>query len=208
MRRKFFFLTLYVGSAVAIFTFREPLTRWMETESTWYMDVLICLFALLVAIVPAFPYGVVAVILGAKYGSALGTGINIIVSVLAAIILFGLIRGTFTAEGRHKIAHFKGVTFLTEFTERNAFMTILFARLLPIVPAQVINAYAALTKMPWKPYFYATLLGKIPFILLVTLIGDQFFNEANYRGIAYIVAVYVLFLSFVYGLFRFYTRKP
>ncbi|RED76094.1 TVP38/TMEM64 family protein [Cohnella phaseoli] len=207
MRKKTMFFGIYAGSAIALFSFREPLIRWIEMENTWYLNVLTALIALLVAIIPVIPYGIVAAILGAKYGSFLGAGINIVVSVAAAIILFGLVRGTFTEEGRYKIAHLKGVSFLTKLAERKAFMSILFARLLPIVPAQAINAFAAITKMPWKPYIYATILGKIPFILLVTLIGDQFFNETNYKEIAFSSMVYLLFLGVVYGIYRLYTNK-
>lgn len=197
---------VYVLAAGLLLVFRNPLIRWMETDSLGNQDVFIVLIGLAIAIVPAIPYGIVAAVFGAKYGPIAGTILNVLISVGAAMILFMLIRYVFTAEGRAKAAKMKGIRVLTSYAEQNAFLTILFARMLPIVPAQAVNIFAAITRISWIPYLLATILGKIPFLVMVTLLGDSIIQDADFNEILMIAGGYVLFLAVIYGVYR-YVRK-
>jgi uncharacterized membrane protein YdjX (TVP38/TMEM64 family) len=205
--KKSFFIGIYILAAVVLALYRGPLIRWMETESVWYLDILIWLVGLLIALVPAIPYGLVAVVIGAKYGAIVGTGVNIAISVLAAVILFIIVRSAFSEERRRKTANMRGVAAFTIFVERNPFFAILFARLLPILPAQAVNIFAAITRIPLKLYLYATIIGKIPFILLVTLLGDQFINAPDFNGTIITLSLYGIFLLAVYLIFRNYSKS-
>jgi uncharacterized membrane protein YdjX (TVP38/TMEM64 family) len=206
MLKKSLIIGIYILAAVALAVFRGPLIRWMDSDTVWYLDILIWLAGLLIALVPAIPYGLVAVVIGAKYGAIVGAGINITISVLAAVILFIFVRAAFSEEGRRKTANMRGVVYFTTFAERNPFFAILFARLLPILPAQAVNIFAAITRIPLKMYLYATILGKIPFILLVTLVGDQFINAQDFNGTIITLSLYGIFLCAVYWIYRIYTK--
>jgi uncharacterized membrane protein YdjX (TVP38/TMEM64 family) len=207
MLKKSLFIGIYILAAVALALYRGPLILWMDTETVWYLDILICLIGLLIALVPAIPYGLVAVVIGAKYGTIVGTGVNIAISVLAAVILFIIVRAAFSEEGRRKTANRRGVASFTTFVERNPFFAILFARLLPILPAQSVNIFAAITRIPLKLYLYATIIGKIPFILLVTLLGDQFINAPDFNGTIITLSLYGIFLFAVYLIYRIYFKS-
>lgn len=176
----------------------------MESDLEWYQNILIVLLSLIIAIVPALPYGIVAAVMGAKFGPVTGTLLNVTISVLAALILFLIVRRTFSEQQRTKAANVKGIRFLTTLAETNPFFTILLARLLPIVPAQAVNIYAAITRIPWKPYIIATAIGKVPFIIMVTLLGDRFIQHADLREIFIIVGLYAFFVGLVYVGYRFY----
>jgi uncharacterized membrane protein YdjX (TVP38/TMEM64 family) len=207
MLKKVLILGIYLLAAVALAVYRGPLIRWMESDTVWYLDILIGFVGLLIALVPAIPYGIVAVIMGAKYGAVMGSGVNIVISVSAAVFLFLFVRAAFTEEGRRKTANMRGVATFTEFAERNPFYSILFARLLPILPAQAINIFAAITRIPLKLYFFASLLGKIPFILLVTLLGDQFIHAPDFKGTIITLSVYGIFLLAVYEIYRNHSNS-
>lgn len=205
MIKKSLIIGIYILAAIAIAVYRGPLIQWMNLDTVWYLDILIGLTGLLIALVPAIPYGIAAVAIGAKYGAITGSCINIVISVLAAVILFIVVRVAFSEEGRRKAANMKGVAYFTAFAERNPFFAILFARLLPILPAQAVNIFAAITRIPLKLYLYATILGKIPFILLVTLLGDQFNKAPDFKGTMITLSVYGFFLLAVYMIYRHKT---
>ncbi|XID94474.1 TVP38/TMEM64 family protein [Paenibacillaceae bacterium WGS1546] len=209
MSKKIVFFGFYAVSAILLILYRGPLVRWMESDAYGFQDLYVLLAALLIATVPALPYGIVAAAIGAKYGTLAGAAINIAISSAAALLLFAAIRIAFSERGRERIANVKGIAFLTRLAERDAFMAILFARLLPIVPAQAINIFAAVTKMSWKPYAIATVVGKLPFTLTATLLGDRIFRASDPKGIAVALAVYAAFLAAAYGAYRLYgARKP
>ncbi|WP_080837448.1 TVP38/TMEM64 family protein [Cohnella massiliensis] len=200
------FIASYILAAGLMLGFRTPLIRWMESNTLGYQDAFIVLIGLIVAIVPAIPYGIVAAAFGAKYGPLAGSLLNVAISVSASLILFWLIRHVFTEEGRSRAAKVNGIRQLAAFAERNAFMAILFARLLPIVPTQAVNIFAAITRISWIPYLLATVTGKIPFLVMVTLLGDQFIQDTNLKVILTIAGGYVLFLVVVYGVYQ-HVRK-
>ncbi|TFE24960.1 TVP38/TMEM64 family protein [Cohnella luojiensis] len=202
MLKKCLIIGLYILAAISHTVYRGPLILWMSSDTVWYFDILIFLSALLIAIVPAIPYGIVAVVIGAKYGAMIGACVNIAISVLGAIIMFIFVRAAFSEEGRLKTANRRGIKFFTKYAERNPFFAVLFARLLPLIPAQAINIFAAIMRIPWKLYLYATILGKIPFILLVSLLGAQFLNAPDFKVTIIIISVYGFFLLAVYGLYR------
>ncbi|WEK55952.1 MAG: VTT domain-containing protein [Candidatus Cohnella colombiensis] len=204
--KKIWLFTVYAIAAWLLIINRKPLIGWMESESYWQQNILIVLIGLIIAIVPAIPYGLMAAVLGAKFGPVTGTILNVFISAGAAMILFLLIRHTFSAEGRARAAKMKGIRYLTDYTERNAFFSIFFARTIPIVPAQAVNIFAAVTQISWVPYLLATVLGKIPFIVMVTLLGDRFFQNADLGQMMIITGPYGIFIMLVFAGYRFFQK--
>ena len=60
---------------------------------------------------------------------------------------------------------------LDDMSERKGFMTILFFRVVPIVPYEVLNYAGGISKIRFKDYFFATLLGLIPGIIVASFFG-------------------------------------
>lgn len=195
-------LAAYLLIASLLLIFRVQLISWLEADAPWYQDIFVIFFAFIIALVPALPYTIAAVVIGAKYGTVIGASINVTISVFAAIVLFAVVRYVITPESRQKASGVKGVSRLTVFTEGNAFFAILFARLLPFVPAQAVNIYASLTRMQWKPYIYATVLGKLPFVITVTLFGDRIMTNSETKEWLWIGLAYGLFLLIVLWIYR------
>ncbi|MFC5530286.1 TVP38/TMEM64 family protein [Cohnella yongneupensis] len=202
MTRRTLIFILYLALAALLFVYRSSIVNWMRSESVWYLDIAVLLTGFLIAVIPAIPFGLFAPIMGAKYGMIAGFAINLTVSLLGAMTLFSIVRASFTQEDRRAFTQKRGLSYLNRLAERNAFMAILIARLLPFIPAQATNVVAALTRMGWKPFFLATLIGKIPFFMLVSIVGDQWMSGLNLRTAALIVCIYGLFLLAVFAVYR------
>lgn len=193
---------LYLAAAVLLLFYRGSIAVWLEADGSWLHFVGVLLIGFIIALVPGIPYSVVAVLLGAKYGPVMGTIINLALSAGAAVVLFLIVRNSFTPEQRRKAAGMRGVFRLTVFAERDPFMAVLFARLLPIAPAQAINIYSALTRMRLLPYAIATVLGKIPFLLTMTVLGHDFFKTRQWNSVSLTVGIYAAFLCSVLVVYK------
>lgn len=57
--------------------------------------------------------------------------------------------------------------------ERNGFMTVLFFRVVPLVPYEVLNYFCGLSKIKFRDYFWATFLGLIPGVVIAAFFGGS-----------------------------------
>ena len=80
---------------------------------------------------------------------------------LAAAVCYGLARGFGANMVSHLIPkqHYRG---LTTYLHHNGLLTVVVARLIPFVPFDPISYVAGLVKMPFWPFFWATMLGQFP----------------------------------------------
>ena len=62
---------------------------------------------------------------------------------------------------------------LDEKLEENGFMTVLFFRVIPLVPYEVLNYACGLSKIKFIDYFTATLLGLIPGVVIAAFFGGS-----------------------------------
>ncbi|ALS28886.1 MULTISPECIES: TVP38/TMEM64 family protein [Paenibacillaceae] len=204
MIKKWITLLGYVAAIIVIVMNKGPILRWLDAESANH---LLLLFgaAVLLALIPIVPYGVVAGIMGAKYGPFWGGFLNVISSTLAAALLFLSVRTVFQEQGRRLLSKYKRMDRFTELMERNAFLAVLTARLIPFVPAAAVNVYTAISRMRFGPFFAATLLGKIPVMFVFAVIGDQLLSDL--RDVLWTSLIYVLFLSVVFLIYWFFRRR-
>lgn len=205
--KRWVFLTIYVLTAGLLFFYRDFISEWLKDAGSWDQNLTVFVIAFVIALVPAIPYSIVAALVGAKYGTLLGAFINLVISGTAAILLFLLIRYTFSPEQRRKAAEMKGVSRLTSFTERNPFFAVLMARLLPFVPAQAVNIYASVTRMTFMPYLAATILGKVPFIVTVTILGDRILQSFDWKAVVQIIIIYGVFILLVSYFYKKFQLK-
>ena len=65
----------------------------------------------------------------------------------------------------------------------NGFMTILFFRVIPLVPYEVLNYAGGLSRIKFKDYFFATFLGLIPGVIVSAFFGGSLGEIKNIRDI-------------------------
>jgi uncharacterized membrane protein YdjX (TVP38/TMEM64 family) len=201
--KKWFIISLYLVAAFVLLIYSKDVSAWIQSEETsWWHTTAISLTAFAIALVPAIPYTPVAVLFGAKYGPVTGSFINVGIALSAAMVLFFIVRYVWSPEERRRAAEMKGMDRFTAMFERNAFMAVVFARLLPFVPAQAVNIYAALTRMHWRPYMISSFLGKVPYFFTVTMLGDRLMTESWRTGLLLAAGIYTVFMLVVWLVYR------
>ncbi|MDO8489507.1 MAG: TVP38/TMEM64 family protein [Candidatus Omnitrophota bacterium] len=72
---------------------------------------------------------------------------------------------------------------LDEKLANNGFMTILFFRVIPLVPYEVLNYAGGLSRVKFKDYFLATFLGLIPGVIVSAFFGGSLGEIKSIRDI-------------------------
>jgi uncharacterized membrane protein YdjX (TVP38/TMEM64 family) len=205
MKKGIFIVILYGLILYFAFLFREPLLAWLEGSDFRQLPMMF-LLAVLFGTIPIIPFTVFAGLMGAKYGILIGTAINWTGSVGAATIFFILARYFFINQFQHYISRFNGIKKFDSFISQNAFVAVLFTRMIPIVPPPVVNIYSGLSSMPFKVYFLATAIGKIPGMIVYAYLGNQLF--ASTQSIILGIVIYGGFITIVIIFYRrWYKQK-
>ncbi|WP_158560744.1 TVP38/TMEM64 family protein [Paenibacillus contaminans] len=175
---KYLVVLLYAGFVLLAVLYRDELRIWIQEGSR--PPVLLMLgAATLVAMlpVPLIPYGVMSGLMAAKYGLAAGIALSWAGSTLAAIFMLAIIRAMGASKGRKLLAKYKGLDKFTAFIERHPFVSIMLSRMIPVIPAQAINIYAAVTRIPFRTFSIATGIGKIPLMALYAIAGFELLGK-------------------------------
>jgi uncharacterized membrane protein YdjX (TVP38/TMEM64 family) len=147
---------------------------------------------------------------------------------LAAGFLFGGVKGTLYivigaslgAGGAFLLARFLGKEFVDRILknkfkkineydqklEKNGFLTVLFLRLVPLFPFNGLNFALGLTKVTFKDYLLATVVGIIPGSLLIANIGGSATNITDPKFFLFI-ALFIL-LAAVPTMYKKIQNRP
>jgi uncharacterized membrane protein YdjX (TVP38/TMEM64 family) len=198
-------IVIYAIAIGMIFMFRDEIVGWVEQEDG-AADILITLIAAsLLALFPVVPYGVVGGIIGSKYGPIVGTAMNVAGSTIAAAAMYYWARYGFSEQAGRLLNRSNKLGELHRLMLRNPFLAVLIGRLIPIVPAPVVNLYSGASGLRAAPFITATLLGKIPVMLVFAIIGDQWTN--GWERMLAVVGIYAGFLGIVYFVYRRISAK-
>jgi uncharacterized membrane protein YdjX (TVP38/TMEM64 family) len=66
---------------------------------------------------------------------------------------------------------------------KNGFMTILFFRVVPLVPYEILNYAGGLSRIKFKDYFLATFLGLIPGVIISAFFGGSLGEIKSFKDI-------------------------
>ncbi len=94
--------------------------------------------------------------------------------------------------------------------ERRGFGTILFFRLIPIVPYEVLNYASGLSKIRFKDYFLATLVGLIPGVTISAFFGGTLGEVEGVKDIfsgKFLIAVVALLMIILVPVLYKYLKK-
>jgi len=103
---------------------------------------------------------------------------------------------------------------LDEKLQKNGFMTVLFFRVIPLVPYEVLNYASGLSKMKFKDYFFATLLGLIPGVVIAAFFGGSLGEIKSFKDIfapKFLIAVglmvFILVVPTIYHVVKKQSQK-
>ncbi len=118
-----------------------------------------------------FPAVLLTLTGGLTFGPWWGTFYDLIGASLGAYLAFGISRFL----GRETIQRFLGNRWkkIDNFSGKYGFRTILFLRLIPLVPFDMVNYSAGLTKIRFRSYAVATTLGIIPGAFAYNYLGSS-----------------------------------
>ncbi|ADU30409.1 TVP38/TMEM64 family protein [Evansella cellulosilytica] len=205
MYRKLFVLFSMVIIVALLVLYHEPLLHWVQNNERDYV-IVTTVIATLMSLFPVIPYPLVGGVVGAVYGPILGAFIIWMGSTFASMIFFAMIRyGGFDKFGNKILLRYTITKKITVLFERNAFMSITVLRMIPVIPSILINAYAALSRVPFLSYSIASGLGKIPAMTLFALVGHTIVT--NPIEIVYMILIYGVFISIVYTAYRYWTKR-
>lgn len=133
--------------------------------------------ALLVAICvffPLIPFPILAGTIGALFGTFPGLLITLAGSMAGTMGFFFLSRYGFRETAQARLRNYPKIRQYETFLNRHAFVSVFLSRIIPIIPAPVVNIICGLSRIKWLYFFFASAIGKIPNVLLLSFAGASF----------------------------------
>lgn len=140
-----------------------------------------------------FPDGILALAGGLIFGFAWGSFYIILGALCGGTLSFYLAR-LYSHKMREKLAHEKLIHFQKS-VQKHGFVMILLLRLVPLVPFNIISYSAGFSTIRYRDFFFATLLGMMPGVLVYSNIGAQslsFGSQEFYLSVALLVVLVVV----------------
>ncbi|MFK9090442.1 TVP38/TMEM64 family protein [Bacillus salipaludis] len=156
---------------------------------------------------PVIPFPVLAGVIGAVFGAAQGVWISLAGAMVGTIGFFLLSRYGFRDFAEEKLTKYPKVREYEDFLNRNSFVAILTCRIIPIIPAPVVNIICGLSHVKGITFFIASALGKIPNILILTYAGSIFNKNKLYSFGIYGCYLLVIFLIYIVIIYRRTSHK-
>ncbi|MBN2484230.1 MAG: HAD-IA family hydrolase [Candidatus Omnitrophica bacterium] len=149
---------------------RDTLGGFIGRFGLWGGAVYVLIYALnTVTMFP--PIALVAFIAGFLFGKVWGGVYLFSGAILGTSVTFFIARGL----GRsliEKLLRGRGKK-VDELLRKKGFSTVLFLRLIPVIPYEVLNYLSGLSSMKFRHYFTATLLGSIPWVVAIVYFGEK-----------------------------------
>lgn len=180
------------------------LAEYLRSFGPWSILVTILLFVVMTFTI-VFPFMILSGAAGIMYGLFWGVMISWIGEVVGAIVMFVFARYFFRNLVSGWIQKSRYLKQVDDYSATNGFKALLIARLLPLAPSGIITAVASISKMSFRDFFLATLLGKLPPVIIKVLLGHDlvFAGENMTRLIVIAVLVVVIYI----GWWRYQRSK-
>lgn len=139
------------------------------------------------------PGAIGSIAAGALFGPVLGTALTVVAASLGATASFLVAR----ALGREQVQRLTGQRMdrLDRWLERRGFLAVVYVRLVPLFPFNVVNYAAGLTAIPTRDYVAATLIGIVPGTIAYVGLGSSITDPSSPRFIASLALVVALALA-------------
>jgi len=201
---KWIIVLLNLVAVIIVLSNKEVIIEWINDEEKGSLFIVFILIVMLASI-PGIPFGMVSGVTGAKYGLLWGSLINVTASTVAAMLVYAIFCFLLNRQGIALLERYSSLRRMEEFIQSHTFWAILIARIIPIIPAALINIYSGVFGIQFKIFLLSTLLGKIPVMIVFTYVGDSIRSGTNDWAIVFII--YVIFLIAIYGVYRLLIRK-
>ena len=122
--------------------------------------------------------------------------------VIGVTISFFIFRYLLKDKADRLIHKSKFLLKLDDFSGKNGFMVMLFARTVPYFPSGLITALGAISQISIRDYFFANLIGKLPSTAVEMAIGQDVVNI--HQNMGRLTVISIIFIILYYGIYRLY----
>jgi uncharacterized membrane protein YdjX (TVP38/TMEM64 family) len=143
--------------------------------------------------VALFPGPLLAAASGLLFGTALGTAVSIVAATLGATLAFCLARW-WASDAVESLAGPR-LRALRAWVGRRGFASVLYARIAPGVPYNVVNYAAGLTPVLLRSFVAATAIGVAPRAFAYTALGGTLGDLRSPEAIAAVAVLVVMALA-------------
>ncbi|MFF2089512.1 TVP38/TMEM64 family protein [Paenibacillus sp. NPDC058174] len=201
---KWYVFSFYLIVIFVTINNQEAIFNWIRADGSGQLGIIfIC--AILLATIPFVPFGIVGAIIGAKYGLFLGGIVNLAASSIAAVLTYLLFHSLFRKQGLAYTVKSGRIQFIERSIRKNTFWSVFIGRLIPVMPAFLINCYAGTFKLAFKPFLIATVLGKIPAMLVFAYVGNNAVTGAKQWLL--VLTIYGLFILIIFSIYKMYIKR-
>lgn len=145
---------------------------------------------------------------GLVFGMWLGIIISWLAETIGVVISFYIMRYFLRDTADKLIAKSTVLMKVDDFSGKNGFVVMLFARSLPYFPSGVITALGAISKIKPRDYILANLIGKFPSTALEVAIGTDIVNfQENMGRLGTIVLVAGVVYFILWKVYKNYINK-
>jgi len=160
---------IFYKNGVLTYTQVEAIQAFIQSFGIYAPLMFIVLFTLAPLIF--FPDGILALSGGLIFGFAWGSVYIVLGALCGGTLSFYLAR-LYGAKIREKLAHEKLIN-LQKSVQKHGFVMILMLRLVPLFPFNIISYSAGFSTISYRDFFFATLFGMLPGVLVYANIGAQ-----------------------------------
>ena len=145
---------------------------------------------------------------GLVFGMWPGIIISWLAETIGVVISFYIMRYFLRDTADKLIAKSSVLMKVDDFSGKNGFVVMLFARSLPYFPSGVITALGAISKIKPRDYILANLIGKFPSTALEVAIGTDIVNfQDNMSRLGIIVVVAGIAYFILWKVYKYYINK-
>lgn len=188
------------------FSQKAELWRLMKEGGTTAMLVSAILVAICVFF-PLIPFPLLAGTIGALFGTFDGLIITLTGAMAGTMGFFFLSRYGFRKSAQARLRQYPKISEYERFLSNHALVSIFLSRVVPIIPAPVVNIACGLSRVKWPSFFVASAIGKIPNILLLSFAGASFTENKLQSFALYGAYLLVLFLIYLVIIFKRKSRQ-
>lgn len=140
------------------------------------------LATLLQACFPFVPFFVVAGANVLVFGLWQGMAMTYAMTVLGALLAFVMARSGARGFVQRRVERSARLARLNRMLEQHGFAAVLLGRLLFVVPSIAVNWISGLSSMRFSHFLFATLLGKLPVVILESMLGHDLMHWSEHKG--------------------------
>lgn len=169
----FFLISLYFSDALSLDNFKahKVVLKQFITDHYWLAVVMFFISCVVFINSPLPLAAVIKVLGGFFFGVTLGAIFNILATILACLIGFGISRYAF--KDWFEKAYYQRLKAVETDIETNGFYYFLTLRLVMVVPYFLINITAGISRISFKKFLFSTTLGVMPASLIYANGGNK-----------------------------------